>query len=93
MNDTLELIDLESLMSDELRCQSDHSPEDLEDGEPICGEYCSIKVVARKRVPCSGLDFLICENSRIWNEWWIGEHAECGGCGRDLALCWTITPI
>lgn len=80
---TLEILNLESLLEDECKCESKHTLSE-----------CSIEVVGIKFLGCEGVRFLICQNSYNWNMEAISDKmCICDECKRDCADCWRIVPI
>lgn len=81
----LELRNLEGLLEDDCKCGSSHERAE---------NTCSIEVVGRKSVECSGRVFNICQNSWNYNAQYLAEGGwACPRCGNDLEDCWTIRPI
>ena len=86
MEDTKELTDLESLFSDELKCQSSHST--------TGNTKCSHTVVGRKLVSCVGFDFFVCQVSYKTNADAMADLTHrCNSCHADSLECWTLIPI
>lgn len=83
MEDTLEIVDLESLLEDSIHCEAQH------DGEPVC----SVEVVYIG-TDCKTSIFL-CKNS-VDGKFGIREymnHVTCSECLRPAPECWKIRPI
>lgn len=90
MNDTLELVDLEELLTEDISCQSNHDPDGEDDEFPI--GPCLVKVVARKYVSCDNVSFFICQNSYNWNRWYLSRYELCE-CERPVDVCWRVVRI
>lgn len=74
----LEVIELERMLEDELRCQSNHK-------NPRSG-ICLVEVYAR-RVSCTG-SMLVCKNSYENVEALMISSMKCNGCHKLVADCW-----
>lgn len=82
----LESAVMENLMHSELKCKSSHDDEK--------NLKCSVTVVGRKIVSCSGKDFLICQNSYTYNTQAIADtKIMCAKCHKPLRECWRVIPI
>jgi len=83
MNDTLEIVDLESLLEDSIHCEMDHS----------AGPTCTVEVVYIG-TDCVQSIFL-CKNSvdgkggaRDWM-----PHVRCSECLRPASECWKFRTV
>jgi hypothetical protein len=80
VTDTLEVIDLESLLSDEPGCQVNHIK-----------IPCSVHVEARM-FSCLPA-FNLCGNATRYKLMRMERNGPCGYCFRPTSECWSVIPI
>ncbi len=83
MNDTLEIIDLENLIQDEVKCQYNHNK-----------ETCSIEVT-HVATDCQSA-LMVCHTAvhgKIEGVYVLRELFHCSRCLRHARECWDVRPI
>jgi hypothetical protein len=89
MGGTLELVDLEEMLTGGLRCESQH----LDHNEQPYGP-CTVEVVARWGATCKGgRSLLVCETVRAYAERIMALPRKCGPCQRPTEVCWYLNPV
>lgn len=85
---TLEILNLESLLEDECKCESEHPATRL----GVTDDGCS--VVATHRAISCRVNLLACENrAKFARSLMAKPRFTCSGCGNRASDCWRIVPI
>jgi hypothetical protein len=86
-SETLEIVNLESLLSDELHCESPHHPS----AKGFNDAGCTIRVT--HRITGCVLGALICESRAVYKIHEMNRGTICADCRRLASECWRIIPI
>lgn len=71
------------------KCESNHGSEGRGLFSDV-GTECTVKVVARKSVSCTGLSFNICASSLMYNTLIINSPKAMCKCGLPCSVCWSV---
>lgn len=85
MNDTLEVIDLESLLEDDLKCESRHK-------HPL-NLTCSEEVTHFVRGCPGGVDVKVCQDAAVSLHVRMAGGEVCDDCLKPAADCWKVIAI
>ncbi len=80
--DTFELIQLEEIWGEDLKCESQHLDENR-----VCSGLVTHVVYS-----CTP-PWHVCSASAGWYRIWAAEGWDCDDCGEMIAECWRIVPI